>query len=144
MMLKNLLIAVFVLAGLATHAQAPAPDHFVKENYAKKEFDIPMRDGIKLHTIVYSPKDAAAENKYPFLMQRTCYSVAPYGEDIYPARLGPSTMLMREKYIFVYQDVRGRYKSEGVWTNMTPHLDVKKIKRTWMKLPTLTTRLSGF
>ncbi|SEI52182.1 hypothetical protein SAMN04487995_1116 [Dyadobacter koreensis] len=125
----NLLFLTFLLISGTLHAQqAPAQETFVKDNYLKKEFDIPMRDGIKLHTIVYSPKDAAASNKYPFLMQRTCYSVAPYGDDLYPARLGPSTALMHEKYIFVYQDVRGRYKSEGIWTNMTPHIDSKKNK----------------
>ncbi|WP_254411866.1 CocE/NonD family hydrolase [Dyadobacter diqingensis] len=125
---KILLTVLLFFVWLANATQTIAQDTFIKDNYSKKEFDIPMRDGIKLHTIVYSPKDAAANNKYPFLMQRTCYSVAPYGEDTYPLRLGPSTLLMREKYIFVYQDVRGRYKSEGVWTNMTPHIDVKKNK----------------
>ena len=79
-----------------------------------------MRDGTKLHTAVYVPKDASPTQKYPFLMQRTCYSVAPYGPDTYPTQVGPSGTLMREKYIFVYQDVRGRWESEGTWTNMTP------------------------
>ncbi len=81
-----------------------------------------MRDGTKLHTAVYVPKDASESVQYPFMMQRTCYSVAPYGPDAYPARLGPSTTLMRDKYIFVYQDVRGRWMSEGTWTNMTPNI----------------------
>lgn len=95
--------------------------NFVKENYTKYEFKIPMRDGVKLHTNVYVPKDASENTKYPFMMQRTCYSVAPYGEDKYPSRLGPSEFLMKDKYIFVYQDVRGRWMSEGKWTNMTPN-----------------------
>ena len=126
-MFKNVLIIALLWSSFFVRAQTTsAPDNFVKENYSKKEFDIPMRDGIKLHTIVYSPKDAAAEKKYPFLMQRTCYSVAPYGADAFPPRIGPSPTLMRDKFIFVYQDVRGRYMSEGVWTNMTPHIDQKK------------------
>ncbi len=106
------------LAALSTFAQTT----FVRDNYQKFEYQIPMRDGTKLHTAVYVPKDASATNTYPFLMQRTCYSVAPYGPEQYPQRLGPSPTLMRDKYIFVYQDVRGRWMSEGTWTNMTPNI----------------------
>jgi putative CocE/NonD family hydrolase len=103
----------------------PAQVAWVKENYQKFEYKIPMRDGVKLHTAVYVPRETPAGQQYPFLMQRTCYSVAPYGEDRYPAQLGPSRTLMQDKYIFVYQDVRGRYLSEGTWTNMTPHVPNK-------------------
>ncbi len=101
---------------------------FVRENYQKYEYQIPMRDGVKLFTAVYVPKDASKDRKYPFLMQRTCYSVSPYGTEKYPKKLGPSATLMRDKYIFVYQDVRGRYMSEGTFTNMTPHIPNKKSK----------------
>lgn len=97
----------------------------VKENYNKAEYDIAMRDGTKLHTIVYSPKDASSTNTYPFLMQRTCYSIAPYGEGKFAGQIGPNKFLMNDKYIFVYQDVRGRYMSEGTWTNMTPQISNK-------------------
>lgn len=93
---------------------------YVKNNYTKREVYIPMRDGTRLFTIIYEPKDKS--KKYPMLMQRTCYSVAPYGPDNYRRTLGPSSYLMRDGYIFVYQDVRGRYMSEGVFTNMTPHV----------------------
>ena len=61
-------------------------------------------------------------------MQRTCYSVAPYGENEYRAALGPNKYLMNDKYIFVYQDVRGRYMSEGTFTNMTPQVERKTKK----------------
>jgi putative CocE/NonD family hydrolase len=105
-----------------------AQSDYVKEHFTKKEVYITMRDGKKLFTSIYTPKDASSKNKYPILMQRTCYSVAPYGEDKYPARLGPSETIMKEGYIFVYQDVRGRWKSEGTWTNMTPVIDNKKSK----------------
>lgn len=101
-------------------AQLTSTGNFVRDNYQKTEYKIPMRDGTKLHTTVYVPKDASATAKYPFMMQRTCYSVAPYGPDTYPAQVGPSGTLMRDKFIFVYQDVRGRWASEGTWTNMTP------------------------
>ncbi len=116
-----LLVTLFTFHFTLVNAQSA----WVKENYQKFEYKIPMRDGIKLHTAVYVPKDASVGNPYPFLMQRTCYNVAPYGEDKYPASLGPSKTLLRDKYIFVYQDVRGRYLSEGTWTNMTPHIENK-------------------
>jgi putative CocE/NonD family hydrolase len=105
-----------------------AQSDYVKEHFTKKEVYITMRDGKKLFTAIYTPKDASAKNKYPIMMMRTCYSVAPYGEDKYPVRLGPSEIIMKEGYIFVNQDVRGRWKSEGTWTNMTPVIDNKKSK----------------
>ena len=105
-----------------------AQDTFVKDNFTKKEVYITMRDGVKLFTSIYIPKDISAKNKYPILMQRTCYSVAPYGEDQFKKSLGPNKFLQNEKYIFVYQDVRGRYMSEGTFTNMTPQVDHKTKK----------------
>ncbi|GAA4418228.1 CocE/NonD family hydrolase [Nibrella viscosa] len=120
-MLRKLLY-LLVLASWTSFAQQPAPSSFIRDNYQKYEYQIPARDGTRLFTVVYVPKDASETNRYPFLMQRTCYSVAPYGPDNYAQRLGPSPTLMRDKYIFVYQDVRGRYMSEGTWTNMTPNL----------------------
>jgi putative CocE/NonD family hydrolase len=118
-----------VLAFTFTYTGSFAQGSYVKEHYTKKEVYITMRDGIKLFTAIYTPKDASPQNKYPIMMQRTCYSVAPYGEEKYPARLGPSEYMMKEGYIFVYQDVRGRWKSEGTWTNMTPVIDNKKSKK---------------
>jgi hypothetical protein len=82
-----------------------------------------MRDGIKLFTAIYTPKDNPIS--YPILMERTPYSCSPYGENDFPSRLGPNTDLMKGKYIFVYQDVRGRYKSEGDFKEMTPAIDNK-------------------
>lgn len=106
---------------VAATASAQVPDStYIKQNYDKLEVQIPMRDGIKLFTSIYLPKDKT--KKYPMLMQRTCYSVAPYGKDKYRRALGPSRFLMREGYIFVYQDVRGRWMSEGVFDNMTPNI----------------------
>ena len=91
---------------------------FVKDNYNKIDTTIRMRDGIRLYTIIYVPKDQS--QKYPFLIERTPYSVRPYGENNYAKRIGPNPALMREKYIFVYQDVRGRYMSEGHNKEVTP------------------------
>src|SRR5437016_7496815 len=88
----------------------------VRENYSKFEHRIPMRDGVKLFTAVYVPKDVFTDNKtYPFMLDRTPYSVPPYGVDQYPAALGPSEYFARDKFIFAYQDVRGRYMSEGTY-----------------------------
>lgn len=121
--MKNWLYTLLTLVlVIPAQAQQTTTGNFVRDNYQKTEYKIAMRDGTKLHTTVYLPKDASATNPYPFLMQRTCYSVAPYGPDAYPSQLGPSGTLMRDKYIFVYQDVRGRWASEGTWTNMTPNL----------------------
>jgi putative CocE/NonD family hydrolase len=122
----------FVLgAGCAAQAQlaASAQEDFVRAHYTKYEFRIPMRDGVRLFTSVYVPKASAFPadpGPYPFLMDRTPYSVAPYGEDQYPERLGPSDEFEKGGYIFVYQDVRGRWMSEGTFLEMRPHLDVKK------------------
>lgn len=112
---------------MAIAQKAPNND-FVKANFTKKEVYIPMRDGVKLFTSIYIPKDISKAKKYPFLMQRTCYSVAPYDETEYKSSLGPNKYLMNEKYIFVYQDVRGRYMSEGTFTNMTPQVERKSKK----------------
>jgi putative CocE/NonD family hydrolase len=100
----------------------------IKSNYDKKEVYIPMRDGTKLFTAIYTPKDISKKRKYPMLMQRTCYSIAPYGEEKFKESLGPNSFLENDKYIFIYQDVRGRYMSEGLFTNMTPQVEHKAKK----------------
>lgn len=99
-----------------------------KTSYDKKEVYITMRDGAKLFTAIYTPKDISKNKKYPILMQRTCYSIAPYGVENYKKTLGPNAFLSKDKYIFVYQDVRGRYMSDGVFTNMTPQVEHKTKK----------------
>ncbi len=119
------LLLLFVLP-VFSFAQSNAD--YVKQNYNKVEKYITMRDGVKLFTSIYVPKDASASKKYPMMMQRTCYSVAPYGDDLFRTSVGPSETMMKEGYIFVYQDVRGRWMSEGKWTNMTPVIDEKKSK----------------
>ena len=85
-----------------------------------------MRDGVKLFTIVYTPKDKT--EKYPFLMQRTPYSIGPYGERM-RGRLSSNDLLEKDKYIFVFQDVRGAYMSEGEYVNMRPVLTSYKSKK---------------
>ena len=122
-----LAFVAFTGAGLqAQQVESESPqEDYVRAHYTKYEFRIPMRDGKRLFTAVYVPKDAAG-GPYPFLMDRTPYSVAPYGEDQYPKHLGPSDEFEKSGYIFVYQDVRGRWMSEGDFVEMRPHIDVKK------------------
>lgn len=99
-------------------------EYDVKKHYNKTEVDIPMRDGTKLHTTIYSPKDTSKE--YPILMQRTPYSSRPYGEDQFRSLIGPNEYLMKEGNIVVYQDVRGRWMSEGRYDNMRAIIPNKK------------------
>lgn len=97
---------------------------YVRENYTKREVEIPMRDGVKLFTSIYIPKSTA--KAAPFLMMRTPYSCRPYGADAMNPRLGPEGEFTKEGYIFVYQDVRGRYMSGGNFQWMTPFIPNKK------------------
>ena len=100
---------------------------FVKDNFTKTETNIAMRDGVKLHTVIYIPKDQS--QRYPFLMERTPYSAGPYGDTVMARSLGPNSSLFKEKYIFVTQDVRGRYMSEGTNLEVTPYIANKKSKK---------------
>ncbi len=90
----------------------------VRSTYTKYEYLVPMRDGVRLFTAVYVPKDGS--QRYPFLITRTPYSVSPYGVDQYPAQLGPSEHFQKDGFIFVYQDARGRYMSEGEFQQVRP------------------------
>ncbi len=126
--LNTFALAVLCLAApvcLISQEKPPAPpaEDYVKAHYTKYEFRIPMRDGVHLFTSVYVPKDQS--QLWPILMDRTPYSVAPYGEDVYKPKLGPSDEFEKAGYIFVYQDVRGRYESEGKFIEMHPHIDKK-------------------
>ena len=109
---------------------------FVKANYTKDEYRIPMRDGVRLLTTVYVPKEGA--KTYPMMMTRTPYSVKPYGVDQYRENLGPSPQFAKSGYIFVYQDVRGRWMSEGEFVEMRPQLgnggkpgEIDESRDTW-------------
>src|ERR1700726_4223474 len=88
--------AVLLLWGGGYRAGAQEPDDEarsaaeIRAHYTKYEFRIPMRDGAKLFTAIYVPKDASPAKTYPFLIERTPYSVSPYGADNYPKRLGPA------------------------------------------------------
>lgn len=120
----GLFVLIAVLPAQAqTTRPRPEPNvelrDYIKANYTKYEHMIPMRDGVKLFTTVYVPKDDT--QTYPIILIRTPYSCQPYGVDKYPDTLRPGERYVRSGYIFVYQDVRGRWMSEGEFVNMRPH-----------------------
>jgi len=137
-MLLPLFVSCASLAGTTPPALVPfeiKTDEDVaralREHYTKHEFRIPMRDGVRLFTNVYTPKDTS--RTWPILMVRTPYSVQPYGVENYPAksnvRVPASKLALRAGYILVYQDVRGRLMSEGEFVDIRPRADAAKRAR---------------
>lgn len=122
--MRSFSIILFFLTGFLFSSVIAQDNGYMRANYDKFEYNIPMRDGIKLFTIVYVPKDKS--KKYPILMNRTCYSASGYAN--FNTYGQPSSFLVRDGYIIVYQDVRGRYMSEGEFNNMTPNIAGNDIK----------------
>jgi uncharacterized protein len=126
-MKKILPLLVFVAAGLLPKAQSMSEDStWVRDNYIKIERMIPARDGAKLFTAIYMPKDSSV--KHPILFNRTPYSCFPYGEDKISPRLYGSYWLnyLKMGYIIAVQDVRGRYMSGGDFVDVRPFNPAKK------------------
>ena len=127
--MKTLIPIAFFSFFLLTNCERTSSDkktikeNYVANNYTKKEVAIVMRDGVKLHTTIYSPKDKT--KTYPILMQRTPYGSAPYGDGKMKSMISPNIHLMKEGNIVVYQDVRGRWMSEGVYDNMRAYIPNK-------------------
>ena len=131
-MKRTVLLSIFFLLAFVISIPAqPNQEYqqelakYIRENYKKQEVMIPMRDGVKLFTSIYTPEKKS--EKYPILLQRTPYSSAPYGKDKdgkdqYKRALGPDYLFAREGYIFVYQDVRGRWMSEGKFMDVRPDI----------------------
>ena len=126
-----ILLSLFFAATVVATAQEQMDEinaEWMKARYTKAEYMIPMRDGVRLYTAVYVPKNKKA--KHPVLMTRTPYSCEPYGkknstfwqEKIYHDYL-------RAGYILVFQDVRGRWMSEGEFVNVRPFIE-NKLSRT--------------
>src|SRR3984957_6632329 len=112
-----LVVAVLLgAAGVLAQTKPDSPEFDVKEHYTKYEYQIPMRDGVHLFTAVYVPKDFS--EPWPIMLNRTPYSVGPYGVNNYKRNLGPSEKFARERFIFAYEDVRGRYLSEGTFVDV--------------------------
>jgi putative CocE/NonD family hydrolase len=104
----------------------PIDKAWCEANYTKREYRIPMRDGVKLFTLVYSPKDASTN--YPILLQRTPYNLKPYTVDAGGKPGGVPDSWLREKFILAQQDVRGRFASEGTFVDVRPHNPAKSGK----------------
>ena len=117
MKISSFIAIVVSLISIAVSAQN-SDSLLLKQNYDLNEYRIPMRDGAELFTIVYTPKDASKD--YPILLNRTCYNASNYSDFNY--RGYPSSFLVNDGYILVFQDVRGRYMSDGVFDNMTPNI----------------------
>ena len=113
---RLVLFCAILACAESVHAQGV---DYIKTHYVKTEHMIPMRDGVRLYTAVYTPKDAS--QKFPILLTRTQSGVEPYGTDQVHRTLGPSGLFGKEVFIFVYQDVRGRWASEGAWVRLRPH-----------------------
>lgn len=122
------IILFFAFAGLFSPRSAcqslTRDSSYVASHYIKYEYQIPMRDGVKLFTCVYIPRDTV--QNYPIMLNRTPYRVAPYGGDAYKDMLGPSSAFTTEGYIFAYQDVRGKFMSGGNYVNVRPLIEEKK------------------
>ena len=114
------LAAVLTALGCSTTDSVPAEDAsaYVREHYIKSEHMVTMRDGVNLFTIVYEPKDTTAT--YPIMLFRTPYSIGPYGPEEFRAPLGPTHEFDEDGYIYVFQDVRGKFRSEGEFEVIKP------------------------
>ncbi len=121
----SIFVALFSIAVVAAQPAESIDALWMKANYTKAEYMIPMRDGVRLYTAVFIPKNKKA--LHPVLMTRTPFSCAPYGkknssfweEKIYHDYL-------RAEYILVFQDVRGRWMSEGEFVNVRPYIENKQ------------------
>ncbi len=120
--MPNALLSVVLFLPPTSLQETPEPS-WAQQHYSKHEVRIPMRDGVALHAAVYAPDDTS--RTYPILLNRTPYSVAPYGARE-REHLGPNELFERAGYIFVYQDVRGCFQSEGEFVNVRPHRDHKQ------------------
>jgi uncharacterized protein len=126
--MRKLISVLFFILFRCLHAQM-GDTLYMAANYTKQEVMVPMRDGVKLFTTIYSPKDKT--EKHPFLMMRTPYSAAPYGATKFSPRLYATHWFnyVKENYIIVIQDVRGRYMSEGEFVDVRPFIENKKSKK---------------
>jgi len=121
-----MLLALLFLALIQPVALRGQGRAWIHQHYTKAEVLVPMRDGVRLFTVIYAPKE---EGTHPILLKRTPYGVPPYGGRAFPEELGPSSRFAAEGFIFVYQDVRGRNLSQGSFVDLTPQRTGKKTSR---------------
>lgn len=118
--MKHLFVLLVVsLFFIETYSQSPSEDSlYMRTHYSQAEYRVSMRDGTELFILVYTPKDQT--KTYPILLNRTCYNASSYRD--FKTHGHPSRYLVKDGYILVFQDVRGRYMSGGVFNNMTPNI----------------------
>ncbi|HSL89810.1 MAG TPA: CocE/NonD family hydrolase, partial [Ignavibacteriaceae bacterium] len=127
--MKKIYFLTFIIMVISTIiffnscSQTDSETDYLKTNYDKTEYRIPMRDGVKLYTIVFTPKNKSEE--YPILLMRTPYNVTPFIGNEIRRIIIPSKSMIQDGYIFVFQDVRGKFMSEGEFVNMRPHNPIK-------------------
>jgi len=147
-MFKRLFFFVFLLIFCATVNAQNTDSLYLRKNYDLKEYRIPMRDGAELFTVVYTPKNTS--RKYPILLNRTCYNASGYTN--FNVSRYPSTYLIQDGYILAYQDVRGRYMSDGTFDNMRPNIpgnnrknkkDIDESSDTWDTIDWMIKNLKG-
>jgi len=131
-MMRALAVFALMLMPAAACAQAQEAPTDYTPLYTKREVMIPMRDGVRLHTTIYAPRDT--ETLHPILMMRTPYGSSPYGADRFWGAFRNSEIpafrnYLRAGYIFVTQDVRGRWMSEGEYVNVRPYIEHKRSDR---------------
>ncbi|TNF74024.1 MAG: CocE/NonD family hydrolase [Bacteroidetes bacterium] len=117
-MKRSLYLLLVLVFWMGTALSQKVDSLYLVQHYDLAEYHIPMRDGAELFTVVYTPKNQ--DSKYPILMNRTCYNASRYTD--YQFSGYPSDYLVRDGYILVFQDVRGRYMSDGIFENMTPNI----------------------
>lgn len=108
-------LSIFLLTSISAQK---VDSLYLRTHYNLSEYHIPMRDGAELFTVIYTPKDTS--KSYPILLNRTCYNASGYTD--YNVSRYPSDFLVRDGYILAYQDVRGRYMSDGTFNNMRPNI----------------------
>lgn len=126
--MKRLLLSILLFSGVRAFADTTADSVWMAENYTKKETYIIMRDGVRLFTTIYEPVDKTT--KHPILLNRTPYSIAPYGEAFKAYWNTPYIAYFKRNYIVVLQDVRGRYMSEGTFMDVRPYMAANDKNKT--------------
>ena len=116
--MKHTLTLFLFIATISLVSAQKQDSIYMRTHYDKMEVQIPMRDGINLFTVVYVPKDPS--KKYPILLNRTCYNASAYAN--FKTHGHPSNYLVKDTYMLAFQDVRGRYMSEGTFDNMRPNI----------------------
>jgi len=117
-------------SAVSSVSSAKPESTYVRTHYRKQVARIPMRDGATLYTVIYRPRDASPAVRYPVVLTRTPFSVAPYDTTVMPAVIAPDPVMLRDGYIFVQQEVRGRYLSEGTFENVRPLTSDARTVRT--------------